>query len=643
MINKRIGRALILALLLAALSTSALAATYSTLRYGSSGTAVKQMQTALVKLGYSTGGTDGKFGPTTEKAVRQFQKDNGLKVDGLAGNQTLTLLYDKADGTSSGGTSSGGTSSGGSSSGSSSSSTSKDGLFGGNYATLKYGSRGSRVTLLQEALNELGYSVGKADGIFGAGTQKAVVAFQKAYKLSADGKAGTQTLKKIEALMENGTADTVTPPADTTPDTAPDTDSGIPTRTLRKGYTGDDVKSVQSRLKELGYYTGSIDGTYGNSTIAAVKAFQSAHKLTADGLAGKNTYKILFSDNAKEKEDTEPDDDIPSRTLRKGDTGDDVKLVQQRLKELGYYTGLVDGSYGTGTVNAVTAFQQKHKLTADGIAGSATYKKLFSDNAQEADRPQDNVTDKPAENQPSADMPEGGWTKLKRDSTGDAVTQLQNALKQLGYTVNPTEDKVFDYTTMWAVQCFQRRNGLKDDGVAGSDTQAKLYGGQAIGADTTLSSTVVKGKAPGGKNLELLHWYDDIKAYLRQNPIFTVYEPSSKKTWKMKLLSAGAHADSEPLTQEDTDTMYAVWGNEWSWDEKPVYIQLANGTWCIASMPNMPHLSGNISNNGFDGHTCVHFPRTMTEVQKNDPKNAARHNIDIRNHWRSLTGEDIPW
>ena len=66
MINKRIGRALILALLLAALSTSALAATYSTLRYGSSGTAVKQMQTALVKLGYSTGGIDGQYGSATE-------------------------------------------------------------------------------------------------------------------------------------------------------------------------------------------------------------------------------------------------------------------------------------------------------------------------------------------------------------------------------------------------------------------------------------------------------------------------------------------------------------------------------------------------------------------------------------------------
>ena len=111
----------------------------------------------------------------------------------------------------------------------------------------------------------------------------------------------------------------------------------------------------------------------------------------------------------------------------------------------------------------------------------------------------------------------------------------------------------------------------------------------------------------------------------------------------MRLYSAGNHADSEPLTQADSDIMYKAWGNQWSWNEKPVYIKLANGTWCIASMPNMPHLSGSISSNGFNGHTCVHFPRTMTEVQKNDPKNGGRHQRDIRLQWRKLTGEDIPW
>lgn len=649
--NKRnIWRGVIVAMMLVSFCASAFAASYKTLRYRDQGDDVLRMQKALVSLGYATGGTDGKFGPTTEKAVRQFQKDNGLTVDGAAGSATLTLLYDRAEGSTSGST--------GGSSGSSGSSGSTSNYFGGNYNTLKYGSRGDRVKLLQKALNQLGYSAGSADGKFGSGTQRAVVAFQRANGLTADGLAGTKTLKKIEALLSGGTSSggsTTTKPDSGSSNTGSSNNGyTVPSRTLRRGYQGDDVKSVQSRLKELGYYTGSIDGQYGSGSMAAVKAFQSKHGLTADGLAGKATYAILFSDSAKKANEssttTKPSTpnnsyEIPTRTLRRNDTGDDVANLQKRLKELGYYTSLVDGSYGNGTVAAVTAFQQQHGLTADGVAGSRTYAILFSSKAQQATKVPDSSDNEVAEDQPTATEPEGGWTKLKRDSTGAAVKQLQEALAKLNYPIGVSSEEgyVYNYSTVWAVECFQRRNGLPVDGVAGASTQAKLYGGQAVGMDTSLSTNVAKGVAPGGANLELLHWYDDISPYLQRNRNFTVYEPVSGKQWNMRLYSAGHHADSEPLTKEDAQIMYEVWGNQWSWNEKPVYVRLANGTWCIASMPNMPHLSGGLSDNGFDGHTCVHFPRTMTEVQKNDPKNAARHNRDIRIHWLKLTGEMIPW
>ncbi|MEG0996373.1 MAG: peptidoglycan-binding domain-containing protein, partial [Clostridia bacterium] len=50
---------------------------------------------------------------------------------------------------------------------------------------------------------------------------------------------------------------------------------------MRKGYTGADVTSVQTRLKDLGYYSGALDGVYGTGSIAAVKAFQQKNSLTA--------------------------------------------------------------------------------------------------------------------------------------------------------------------------------------------------------------------------------------------------------------------------------------------------------------------------------------------------------------------------
>lgn len=645
---RRLGRLAVTVVLLMCMVTSALAA-YATLRYGDSGKDVKKMQLALNELGFSTGGSDGKFGPATEKAVRQFQKKYKLKVDGVAGNQTLTLLYDKTGGDEADETPS--SPSNGGNSGSSSGSSANGGkIFGGDYATLKYGSQGSRVKILQKALNDLGYNAGTADGKFGTGTQKAVTAFQRANKLTADGKAGKKTLQAIEKKLggSSGNSGSSGSSADE-----------MPTRTLRNGCTGDDVKSVQNRLKALGYFTDKVDGKYDGGTAAAVKAFQKRNGLDADGVAGTKTYKKLYGSNpvAAPQEDNEDEEEstgndggfkIPTRTLRKGCTGEDVENLQQRLKDLGYYTGLVDGSYGNGTVEAVKAFQTRHKLTPDGVAGTNTYKKLFNNSAlpaapAEDDEDEEEENDAPAADQPTAQEPAGGWYTLRRKDSGEKVVQLQKALQQLNYPVGVASDKTFSYTTQWAVECFQRRNGIKADGVAGPTTLAKLYGGSAVAADTKLSTTVVKGVAPGGKNLELLHWFDDIKPYLKNNRTFTVYEPASGLKWKMRLYSAGNHADSEPLTAEDSAKMYKAWGNQWSWNEKPVYVQLANGTWCIASMPNMPHLSGGLSDNNFDGHTCVHFPRTMTEVQKNDPVNAARHNRDIRLHWRALTGEDIPW
>ena len=70
-------------------------ATYSNLSYGSSGDEVKKMQQALINAGYDLGdtGADGQFGEKTQAAVKQYQQANGLAVDGIAGNNTLSKLY----------------------------------------------------------------------------------------------------------------------------------------------------------------------------------------------------------------------------------------------------------------------------------------------------------------------------------------------------------------------------------------------------------------------------------------------------------------------------------------------------------------------------------------------------------------------
>ena len=64
----------------------------ASLKRGSTGDAVKTLQENLNKLGYNCGAVDGKFGTATEKAVKLFQTDHGLTIDGIAGTQTQTAL-----------------------------------------------------------------------------------------------------------------------------------------------------------------------------------------------------------------------------------------------------------------------------------------------------------------------------------------------------------------------------------------------------------------------------------------------------------------------------------------------------------------------------------------------------------------------
>ena len=67
----------------------------------------------------------------------------------------------------------------------------------------------------------------------------------------------------------------------------------VQTAVLKQGSKGGEVKEVQRRLKQWGYYNGSVDGIYGASTIEAVKKFQRKNGLTADGICGRSTYVAL--------------------------------------------------------------------------------------------------------------------------------------------------------------------------------------------------------------------------------------------------------------------------------------------------------------------------------------------------------------
>ena len=149
---------------------------------------------------------------------------------------------------------------------------------------------------------------------------------------------------------------------------------------IKLGAAGDHVQKLQQRLKDLGYYTGAVDGQFGMGTQDAVIRFQTQHGLTADGIVGDGTAEQLYSAAAQVFVPTPTPTDEPT-LLRKGDRGDAVRKMQERLKELGFLEGNVDGDFGGGTEEAVRLFQRQHGLDVDGIAAQKTFSVLYSDNA----------------------------------------------------------------------------------------------------------------------------------------------------------------------------------------------------------------------------------------------------------------------
>ena len=151
---------------------------------------------------------------------------------------------------------------------------------------------------------------------------------------------------------------------------------------LRAGSAGSEVELLQQRLRDLGFYDDEVDGKFGSGTTEAVRAFQAQHSLDADGIAGANTLALVYDPGAATLAPTASPSPTPG-TLSKGLRGDSVKELQQRLKDLGFYKGDVDGDYGGNTTAAVRLFQRQHDIDPDGVAGPQTLALLNSPQAKQ--------------------------------------------------------------------------------------------------------------------------------------------------------------------------------------------------------------------------------------------------------------------
>ena len=228
------------ALALAALATGLLMAGSGTAMAATTTISTTQLQWDLAGLSYlPLSGIDGDYGPQTTAAVKAFQTDQCLSVDGVAGPQT-------------------------------------DGALS------------SVVTLVQEAV------VTTADGMYGPNTEAAVKIFQRTFNLLQDGKVGRSTWNRINQIWVavtklselNGEGERI------------GLDPNPPTVVIRQGSRGADVIHAQFILNYVAQFYPDIpaplmDSVFGASTTEAVRAFQSDNGLKPDGITGEQTRTLL--------------------------------------------------------------------------------------------------------------------------------------------------------------------------------------------------------------------------------------------------------------------------------------------------------------------------------------------------------------
>lgn len=667
---------------------------YTELKNGSEGEAVTALQSALAELGYlEEEDVDGKFGSKTEDALKVFQKRNGFTQDGIASQDLQLKLYED---------------------------TPKDTRGYRQYvrtvppvagAVIREKSKGEPVTKLQTRLKELGYYEGEITGVCDENTVAAIKLFEGKHGLVADGEMNAADQQVLYGATAMAASVIVTPSPTPTPKP--------PTKTLRPGDEDEEVKLLQQRLKDLGYYTGNITGVYNTATTEAVKAFQKKSSLEQDGILGPITRTVLYGVNAIYAVPTAIPVSTPTPTttpitpenvivIRAGSMGEVVRRLQARLQELGYYTSRLDGVYLTDDIEAVRAFQSANGLKVDGKAGYETQTALYSDSAIRGNA---NITTDSSSalvstlrygsegaevttlqnrlialgylagsadgkfgrdtkaaviafqkaNQLDADGVVGADTSarlyasnvvsntvsttetLRVGAVSDAVRDMQNRLITLGYLENGQADGKFGVKTSLALIAFQKANGLTADGIAGTKTFAKLNSTSAItagGTDSTTSdTTTVTPGAPtvttvSAAQVRYANWYSEVKARCRLFPNATIYDFTTGISWQVNMFSLGAHADAEPLTAADTANMNRAFGGKTTWTPKAVWVVLSDGTVYMASTHNTPHDTYHIRDNNFDGHICIHFPRTQEQVEKIGPY-ATSHQKAIDLGWEA--------
>jgi len=297
---------------------------------------VIQLEQRLSELGFFSADIDSTYDAETSAALESFQQANGLEVTGAADESTLQRLNsDEAV-------------------------SRQDYLtrFSNAYAqmpALEMGATSNDVLVMQRRLKELGYFSGEPIGAFDEATRQAVESFQMVNGLPITGVADGATLMRLMA------------------DSPINWTAFLAEMSASAGDSGLNVYVLQTRLAQMGYFTGNCSASFGELTRLALQRFQLDNGLEVTGEADAATWVAIYSRSGATVG--------PSDAMQFGDSGDNVRAVQERLNALGFFDNAITGEFGYSTETAVRLFQLAGNQEATGQLDSETSSRLMADSA----------------------------------------------------------------------------------------------------------------------------------------------------------------------------------------------------------------------------------------------------------------------
>ena len=324
--------------------------------------------------------------------------------------------------------------------------------------------------------------------------------------------------------------------------------------------------------------SGKVIGTVPQNTAVTVKAIRDGLCLVErDGV----TAIMYKSDLSSEKKAEEASNDVTTISPTTFYVSADGAKVYSE-------SGEAIATLAKDFAVTVTAYNGAWALvTCDGNAGLMLKSDLTSD--------------KPAEKEQNVTLSYG--------STGEAVERVQSRLKELGYFGGTVGGNYLELTQS-AVKAFQKAAGLTESGTVDAQTLAAMFADDAPKYEAPKPSGSSAATPATGTAVEMDWWTSNIQSIYSRGTTATITDVSTGIAWNETRTGGTNHADVQPTTAADTAAMKKAVGS-WSWTRRAIFVTI-NGKNYAASMNCMPHGSGSITDNDFDGHHCIHFTNSRT-------------------------------